>query len=199
MVSVAQSTLYFHTSVESVFHFKGTQRGMGGWGQRGRRRKREGREKERATGRWLHFDLISIKQENIKVDSIKVWIFVPCGLRQVSVSLSSGRAGKSSPHPAGRVTDPGAPLISDSISSFQSHNSFCFFISFCVARGHKSSSPLPLRELQAESAPLPFISRCYEFRAVSYLLCFDITQIRLTNRNGKVPLSPLKIAPTSLN
>lgn len=64
VVSDVQSALYFHTSVESDLHFKATQRGI--------RRRNDGRGKEegkrkRKRGPWLSFDLIFIKQENIKV------------------------------------------------------------------------------------------------------------------------------------
>lgn len=69
MVPSVQSALYFHTSVESDLHFKAARhrigmKGRGVWGG--------GKGRERLSGPWLSFDLISIKQQNLKVKSIKV-------------------------------------------------------------------------------------------------------------------------------
>lgn len=78
-LSGVQSALYFHTSVESDLHFKAARRATG------ERKDRSGRKRGAIDGTrdrggpWLGFDLIFIKQENIKVKWIKVWIFVPSG------------------------------------------------------------------------------------------------------------------------
>lgn len=199
MVSGVQSALYFHTSVESNLHFKATQRGTGEEKTEREGRGRE-RKKERLTGPWLSFDLIFIKQENIKVKWIKVWIFVPSGHCRSECLLPSGRAGKSSPHPAARVTDRGTALISDLISSFQSHSSFCFFsfVSFVPQReGNEqltfASAGAVNRERAASFYKTLLWRQHWELPA---LLIENTTKTKL--KDDKVLLSVLKIAVTSL-